>query len=101
MRCPPSCTCGLSDRPVFDRIPSPPGVAPGGFSFPAPGRSAQERTVVVVMLAPKNALSFGAGTLLYASIGTALPDYTIVNSIFTGPRGAGGNPPGVPREGQH
>src|ERR1051325_5779781 len=77
MRCPPSCTCGLSDRPVFDRIPSPPGVAPGGFSFPAPGRSAQERTVVVVMLAPKNALSFGAGTLLYASIGTALPDYHI------------------------
>jgi hypothetical protein len=51
------------------------------------------------MLAPKNALSFGAGTLLYASIGTALPDYTIVNSIFTGPWGAGWNLLGVTREG--
>ncbi len=51
------------------------------------------------MLAPKNALSFGAGWLLYANLGTSLPSYTVAGSVFTDAWPGGWNLLGVTREG--
>jgi hypothetical protein len=51
------------------------------------------------MIAPKNALSFGAGWLLYANLGTSLPVHTVAGSVFTDAWPAGWNLLGVTREG--
>lgn len=51
------------------------------------------------MLAPKTALSFGAGWLLYANIGTSLPAHTVSGSVFTDAWPVGWNLLGVTREG--
>ncbi|MEU7170307.1 hypothetical protein ABZ949_02300 [Micromonospora tulbaghiae] len=48
---------------------------------------------------PKNALSFGAGALLYAPLGTTLPTNTVAGSVFTDNWPAGWVLLGVTREG--
>lgn len=53
------------------------------------------------MVAPKNALSFGAGWLLYANLGTSLPAYTVAGSVFTDTWPVGWNLLGVTREGHN
>lgn len=51
------------------------------------------------MLAPKNALSFGAGWLLYAPLGSSLPSYTVAGSVFTDTWPVAWSLLGVTREG--
>lgn len=51
------------------------------------------------MTAPKTALSFGAGWLLYGPLGTSLPANTVVGSVFTDAWPAGWVLLGVTREG--
>lgn len=51
------------------------------------------------MTVPKGALSFGAGYLLTADLGTTLPANTVVGSVFTDAWPAGWNLWGVTREG--
>ncbi len=51
------------------------------------------------MTAPKNALSFGAGWLLWAPLATSLPTYTVSGSVFTDAWPVGWILLGVTREG--
>jgi len=51
------------------------------------------------MVVPKNALSFGAGYLLYSALGVSAPANTVVGSVFTDAWPAGWNLLGVTREG--
>lgn len=50
-------------------------------------------------LAPKNALSFGAGRLYYSPLGTGLPASTVVGSVFTDTTWTGWSLLGVTKEG--
>src|SRR4051812_32475066 len=51
------------------------------------------------MVAPKNALAFGAGWLLYAPLGTSVPANTVAGSVFTDAWPGGWTLLGVTKEG--
>ncbi|MEU4558521.1 hypothetical protein AB0F72_09025 [Actinoplanes sp. NPDC023936] len=54
---------------------------------------------MATFVVPKNALSFGAGTLLYSALGGSLPVHTVAGGIFTDAWPGNWNMLGVTREG--